>query len=228
MRDFLLFLHAFTGCDSVSSIYRKGKIEPFRKLGDDKHLREKLRVFNNPQASADAVADAGEAFFLSLYEPKGSVNVDILRHQLYVKTIAKQPVHAQFNLAVLPPTSAAAREHSLRAFYQVQQWRGVNLNPLCWGWKIVNGYLRPIPTSNIAAPEQLLHLVSCSCTDDCQRSCECRKSTLSCSTMCAYCVGHGYSNRDVEDEDGHLHVQEEEYTNDAERETSPGKRPRLA
>lgn len=37
----------------------------------------------------------------------------------------------------LPPTSAAAKYHSLRVYFQVNEWkgRGTELNPLDWGWK---------------------------------------------------------------------------------------------
>ena len=31
--------------------------------------------------------------------------------------------------------------HSLRAYHQVQQWRGVALPPQDWGWKLVDGKL---------------------------------------------------------------------------------------
>ncbi|KAJ8391936.1 hypothetical protein AAFF_G00084070 [Aldrovandia affinis] len=43
----------------------------------------------------------------------------------------------------LPPTSAAAKYHSLRVHYQVQQWKGTvdELLPQEWGWKESDGGL---------------------------------------------------------------------------------------
>ena len=47
--------------------------------------------------------------------------------------------HTQMQLATLPPTSAAAREHSWRT-YQVQPWLGNDSLPSDWGgtWSIDN------------------------------------------------------------------------------------------
>ena len=42
---------------------------------------------------------------------------------------------ATFTLAAFPPTSAAARQHSLRTYLQVQQWLGRDIPPTGWGWK---------------------------------------------------------------------------------------------
>ncbi|KAJ8888860.1 hypothetical protein PR048_008354 [Dryococelus australis] len=200
MKDFLLTLHASTGCDTVLSPYRKGKIAPFIKVHTDKHLRKMLCVFNNPQASADVVADAGKAFFISTR----CMDQKIMETQaayVYVKTIAKQPVHARFNLAILSPAYTATRDHSLRVIHQVQEWCGVKMDPLYWGWKIVNGCLRPIPSSKNAPPQDILQFVFCSCTNDCERSCECHRISLKYSTKYMYCAGHGCSNRDVEDDE---------------------------
>lgn len=196
MKDILLVVYAFTGIDTVSSIYRKGKITPFKKVQANKTLREKLLVFNDSNASPNDIAEAGELFFVILYGSDDQISLDKLRYQLYVKQIGKQPLHAQFNLAALPPTTAAAKEHSKRVYHQVQQWFGVTKDPLQWGWKKHQDHLRPVTTAKAAAPEDLLHLISCCCTDDCDRSCECKSSGLQCSNMCSQCAGHGCNNRD--------------------------------
>ncbi|KAK4327140.1 hypothetical protein Pmani_002369 [Petrolisthes manimaculis] len=80
-----------------------------------------MQVLNDPQASADDIAAAGEAFLLVLYGGKPDGSLDKQRYSTYTRTIGKQPVHAQFDLATLPPTSAAGRQHSYHAFHQVQQ-----------------------------------------------------------------------------------------------------------
>ena len=45
----------------------------------------------------------------------------------------------------LPPSSAAARYHSLRVFFQIQEWKGdvSGLEPSEWGWEEVGGQLLP-------------------------------------------------------------------------------------
>ncbi|KAK4307103.1 hypothetical protein Pmani_021120 [Petrolisthes manimaculis] len=72
-----------------------------------------MQVFNDPQASADDIAAAaGEDFLLVLYGGKSDGSLDKQRYSTYTRTIAKKPVHAQFDLATLPPTSTAGRHHS--------------------------------------------------------------------------------------------------------------------
>ncbi|KAJ8890340.1 hypothetical protein PR048_009848 [Dryococelus australis] len=88
-----------------------------------------------------------------LYRSRKACYVDVaVENYLYENTIAKERVRAQFNLAILPSTSAAAREHSLRVLHQVQEWRGVDIDPLSLGWKVLNVCLRPIPSSKNATP----------------------------------------------------------------------------
>lgn len=57
-------------------------------------------------------------------------DLDSLRH---TKTTLKQQVHAQFNLAPLSSILATARQQSLRVFHQLQQWCGIDMDPLQWG-----------------------------------------------------------------------------------------------
>ena len=57
----------------------------------------------------------------------------------------------------LPPTSAAAKNHSVRVYYQVQEWMGHRaLDPQQWGWTLEEGRLAPTTTDLPAAPESLL------------------------------------------------------------------------
>ena len=208
MVDSVLFVHAATGCDTTSAVYRKGKRVPFRKRQAQPALCTAVQVFNDPQAFTNAVAAAGEAFLCVVYGGKIDDNLDVKRHQLYLRTIAKQKVCAKFDLATLPPTSAAARQHSFRVYHQVQQWRGVALNPTDWGWRLKDGRLTPLHTLREPAPESLLHLITCNCRSGCERNCrsgcerncECRRSGLPCTSMCGFCAGHGSSNHDTSDD----------------------------
>ena len=133
MKNNLLFLHAMTGCDTTSAFYRKGKKLPFKKLKEDVELQHIVQVFNDSQACTEDIAAAGEAFILVMYGGRMNSNLDECRYHTVLRTIAKQPAHARFELATLPPTSAPALQHSYRIFPQVQQWRGVDMNPTDWG-----------------------------------------------------------------------------------------------
>lgn len=78
---------------------------PLLKKSKQSSLRERLHIFNKVK---DAHTDASEPLFQSLYCSKDAENSDILRQQLDLTTITKQPVHAQFKLAVVLSTSATA------------------------------------------------------------------------------------------------------------------------
>lgn len=215
MKQYLLFIHAVTGCDTTSALHGKGKSMAFDKLKRDEELQRKVTVFNDSSSSSEDIAEAGEAFLCVLYGGKWTDKLNTMRHKLYVKTVAKQRISGNFKLASLPPTSDAARQHSFRVFLQVQEWRNVKLKPSEWGWKIINGQFTPIPALQEPAPQHILCLLACNCKKGCdRRSCECRRNGLKCSNMCGYCSGYGCSNRLTPIEEDEIDAEHE--TNDFE------------
>ncbi|KAJ8885596.1 hypothetical protein PR048_011794 [Dryococelus australis] len=83
MKEYMLFIHAFTGCDTTSSLHGKDKSLPFT-------------------SSPQEVAEAGEAFMCAIYGGKPSENINKLHYLLYLRTVAKQksmvPLECQFYL----------------------------------------------------------------------------------------------------------------------------------
>ena len=132
--DHILFLHAITGCDTTSYLYKQSKDQWLKKLMDSKQLRDTVSVYNNPGSSLDQLSAAGEIFLLHLYGFPKAGTLDKARYAMYKRTIARQPLTSKFDLATLPPTSASSRLHFARVYLQVQAWRGIQLNPLDWGW----------------------------------------------------------------------------------------------
>jgi hypothetical protein len=195
----LLFAHGMSGCDTTSAPYSKGKKKVFGLLENDLKLRHTVAIFNDCQSSPEEIASAGETFLLSLYGTGKGVNslntLDELRYFMYHRLISKQGLNNNFQLAALPPTSAAAKQHSFRVFHQVQLWRGVHLPETGWGWKLVCGNnLFPIATEEPVAPDFLLKLIFCSCKAGCSKACRCRKAGLSCTAMCGHCRGLSCTN----------------------------------
>ena len=91
----------------------------------------------------------------------------------------------------LPPTSDAAKFHSMRVYHQVQVWKGKDdLCPKLWGWKCVENTLVPIALEQAPAPEALLKILRCGCKTDCRsKLCSCFKHDLKCSNLCSGCCG---------------------------------------
>jgi hypothetical protein len=194
----MLFVHAMSGCDTTSAPYKKGKKKVLALLEEDQKLRSVVDVFNNCDASPDAISSAGEIFMLALYAAgKGVASLDEQRYFMYHTTVAKQGLNSNFQLASLPPTSAAAKQHSFRVFHQIQLWRGVRLHEMEWGWKIAcNNNLFPVTTLEPVAPESILKLIFCNCKGGCKKPCRCRKAGLKCTAMCGQCRGVSCTNSD--------------------------------
>jgi hypothetical protein len=111
-----------------------------------------------------------------------------MRHRRFQElvTISKKAIHPN----MLPPTSAAMKYHSLRVFYQVQQWKGNALEANDWGWKTSDGKMKPVHSDLDAAPQALLELVRCTCKSGCGTlRCGCRRQGLECSSACSGCRG---------------------------------------
>ncbi|GBM52384.1 hypothetical protein AVEN_100966-1 [Araneus ventricosus] len=122
MRDNILFLQAFSGCDTTSALFRQGK-KKFINILKSTELQKVVNIFRDENACPDDIDEAGQKVFIAL---RGEKNSKELRFKLFQKSLVKN----DFNLASLPPTTAAAREHSLRAYLQVQLCSGFAKRPL--------------------------------------------------------------------------------------------------
>ena len=106
--------------------------------------------------------------------------------------------------AVQVHTLSAAKNHSARLYYQVQESMGHRaLDPQQWGCTLAEGRLDPTTMDLPAAPEDLLRTICWNSKTDCNcRRCTCRKMWLECSVVCGQCRGTSCSSSsEVEDED---------------------------
>ena len=168
MTQALLFIHDATGCDTTSAMFRKGKKSGFDLLKKNSELRSTVSVFNKPDATNAEVTSAGEAFLIMLYTPKNQKkhfdNLDEFRFFAYSQMVGRQKLSASFDLATLPPTSDAGRQHFYRVYHQVciiylcfLYYHHNNCLILCFeiyfrsnnGWETT--YRRPIGVGSYAA-----------------------------------------------------------------------------
>ena len=200
--DNILSVHSFLGCDTVSRIFGFGKGKGLRLFLKDPDFRQHISEFTNDDCLQDKISSSGEKLIIMLYGGKGTDNLDDLRYITFQKKLSSStkailPEH-------LPPTSDAARFHSLRAYYQVQTWKGKTLPVDEWGFVRRGKYLLPKLMSKLPAPSNLMKLIKCNCSTGCNLKgrCSCRKNNIKCTPMCGTCKGVSCTNHQecVQDE----------------------------
>ena len=112
--SFLPFVHAFTGCDTTSRIYRIGKGQLLKKVLEDPTVTVFADSFMSVSTHSE-VEEAGEEVFIALFGGSKGEGLNHLRYKKFVQkaAVSKSVVQVQS----LPPTAAAARMHSLCNFH---------------------------------------------------------------------------------------------------------------
>ena len=211
----ILFAHAILGCDTTSRVHGLGKGAALKKLCNTQSFVTQAVTFTQEGCDSTDIAKAGERALVNLYGGKDGVSLNELRYARFCQKVATstKPVEVR----TLPPTSAAAKHHSLRVYYQVQEWKATSsvLNPEEWGWQRKADILLPILTDMPAAQKELLEIIRCSCKSGCSTGkCSCRKHGLECTTLCGNCKGVGCDNSPTPDlvEDDNLDEDQEPVT----------------
>ena len=151
-------------------------------------MDEYMDIFLDPEATKEAVIQAGTKIFQYIYHGPNTPLGEI-RFNMFSKKAAAGLIKPES----FPPTKGAAAQHSLRAFLQTRDWillQSMSLDPSDYGWTLgVQGY-EPVPTLDPMAPEELLKVTSCNCRGDCNdRRCSCKKNEVSCIPACG--IYHG-------------------------------------
>lgn len=135
-------------------------------------------MFLDANSTNEEIAKAGEHAIVSLYGGDKIENLDKLRlRKFYEKTSRTTAVEP----CTLPPTSSAAKYHSMCVYHQVQVWHSWNIPAEQWGWKVSGGRLIPILTDNPLASHELLQGIRCTCKTGCYTlRCTCRVNRLDC------------------------------------------------
>ena len=128
----ILFLHAILGCDTTSRVFGFGKAGVLKVYDKSEEFRNAASVFNRNagEVTKEDIVDGGESVLQCLYKADTREGLDSLRLSKFTEKVAKS--FSFVDPKELPPTSDAARYHSLRVFLQIQQWKGneEGMNPI--------------------------------------------------------------------------------------------------
>ena len=171
------------------------------------------------QQTVDRVVEAGTNIMIAMYAKlekltDTSLTLDKLRNKLSYLHQQKGPVQKKVDHRRLPPTSSAAKYHSLRVYHQIQNWLFNPLDPSKY-WLILNsgGKYEPKYTDKAVAPPTLLKSVSCGCKSDCSSNRSgCKQLDFQCSDYCGCgdncenqtSVTRGYQEDELEEDDQEL------------------------
>ncbi len=116
-------------------LYGIGKATSLLKIRRNE-LSKIADVFMKDGVHKDDIIKAGENALVILYNGDIGEELNALRFKRFQEKVLKS--YKYVDASDLPPTSGAAKFHSLRAYYQVQVWRGKSghLDPKDWGWEI--------------------------------------------------------------------------------------------
>ena len=182
----LLGFHAFTGCDTVSSFYGKGKKSFWDVWTVFPEATEAFKAISTTcPALSSEILSLLERFVIITYDRTScATNINECRRDLFTKkgkTVMKS----------LPPTKYALVEQCKRACYQAGHVWGQAMalvpdkpSPSDWGWIKENDTWKPFWTSLPAASKGCKELVRCHCKKACQNRCSCSRVQMPCQPAC--------------------------------------------
>jgi len=188
----LALFTSFTGCDTVSSFFGRGKATCFAawRSQPQRISREIILSLKGdfiPLTVLSPTFQCLEILAISFYD-KNSEDVHVNAARV---TLSSQK---KFDFELLPPTQSALLEHVNRAFYQSRVWLQSLLSiqtlpsPSDFGWMKVKGSWEILWSKEPMTCNDLITLVSCKCKKEggCKGgNCGCLKHGLRCTDLCS-------------------------------------------
>ena len=189
----LLFIHAFSGCDTTSSFSGLGKRTFFKSFNKSEELQKLSDIFtSDDEITQDIIEKAGLRATLLLYNAKKGEDIADLRYRVLTEKILSSTTFV--GPERLPPTEASVKYHSYRSYYQILKWKGKqkDTSPDLWGWYESGDKYYPKVMDTKYAPETLLKIIHCGCETDCSSMrCGCKKNGMRCTYVCGSCQEEG-------------------------------------
>lgn len=181
----LIGFHSFTGCDTISAFYGKGKGTPFKLMSTVAHYVKSFKTLGEEWTVTEPLNASLEQFVCQMYGGKETNDVNKLRYDLYCSK------GGSIMPELLPPCRSTLRLHAIRANYQAAIWRRslirfqMTPTPYEHGWCNVNGHIDITWLGSLPAPEEVLEMVSCAKCKTCHpESCPCFNVKLPCTDLC--------------------------------------------
>ena len=175
-------LHAFTGCDSVSSFSGKEKKAPLKQCRINEEDCQAMSMLGRSFEANDVLFSHCEKLVCRIYFYSELSRVNSCYQMFSSK---------QSQSRCLPPSQDALKQHTMRANYQAAVWRlalVANPNvpsPENHRWIIQDETLELNWMSLPPAPAVLLDLIMCGCTGKCSTGhCTCHRNGISCTDAC--------------------------------------------
>ena len=112
----LPFLHAINGCDTTSRLFGVAKGLPLKKIKTDVEFKTAAETFCTKGKTTTEITASGEKALISLYGGRAGDKLDMLHYKRFWEKVTTSITTVQ--VRSLPPTSAAAKYHSLRVYLQ--------------------------------------------------------------------------------------------------------------
>jgi len=191
----LLFLYAYSGCDTTSLFDGFRKQTVFKLLLNNLELQTQFKIFTSVNYSQKEIEVAGLKATLALYGGRKNESIANLCARIMSENFLNSSVFV--GPEKLPPTEGSLKYHSYRTYHQIMTWMREEMNGENWGWYIRDSKIFPGTMDHTYAPDKLLKVVHCSCKTGCTTlQCTCKRSGLSCTYICGTCKVDGCSNVD--------------------------------
>lgn len=180
----LIGVHAFTGCDTVSTFAGRGKITTFKQLKSDQTYQEAFTELGRSWIVFEELSEKMEEITCRMYLPcTHTTKVNNLRCQIFCVR------RGEVDSSQLPPCKDCLSMHILCANYQAATWQRC-LEPSTrvpsstdHGWATDDdGNLVVEWMCGSPAPDVILQFLSCKCSRSCKLpACTCLSDGLKCT-----------------------------------------------
>ena len=185
----LPIFHCFTGCDTTSGFFGKGKKSAWDAWKSYPEVTQAfLYVATHPHTTLtveDQPFKLFERFCIVLYHKTSTLeSINECRRELFCQN--------NKTMETIPPTQDALLQHCKRVMYQAGIWTTSDIDqqrtpsPEGWGWTLDGDKWLPVWTTQPVVSKACSELVKCACKSDkgCGARCSCKKASWKCTELC--------------------------------------------